>query len=182
MAKFLTRAELFARGWNNSLIRRHLPEPDELMRGENDNRAQRPSYLYRVERVERVELTPAFQRDLSRSKVLSRRATSIAKEKKDHLEKVVDSAIFLPLEITFDEAMTQAESKGPSDLAGLRQLALEILCANLKSDECATIESFEWHSGIKGARVRYKKRKLFHIVSLYPELKKEVDEMLSKMR
>ena len=178
MNKYLTRTDLYERGWSTSLIRRHMPEPDRLSRGESGKQAHRPSYLYLLARVDAVERTPAFQRDLERSRVLSGRALALAREKKDHLFQVVESAIFFPLDMSFDEALTQAQEESEGSFADMRGLALDILCARLRSDECATIESFGWHAGIKEARIRYTERKLHHIASLYPGLQGDVEDKL----
>ena len=176
--KYLTRADLYARGWNISLVRRHMPEPDMLSGGGSGKRAQRPSCLYLSGRVEAVEATRKFQRDQARSKELSSRAIALVREKKKHLFQVVDSAIFSPPDMTFAKALELAEAQGEGDLKDLRGRALDILCGQMRSDACATIDSFAWHAGIREARIRYARRKLHHIGSLYPSLLRDVEDRL----
>jgi hypothetical protein len=83
------------RGWTDTQIKAFLPEPDKLARNPR-NRKAAPMKLYALERVERIEATPEYQkaREASRGRQLAARERALAKKK-----EAVAVAEALPLQI-----------------------------------------------------------------------------------
>jgi hypothetical protein len=83
------------RGWTDTQIRTFLPEPDRLARNPRSRKAA-PMKLYALERVERIEASPEYQRarEASRNRQIAARERALAKKK-----EAVAAAEALPLRI-----------------------------------------------------------------------------------
>lgn len=88
--QFLLKADLKARGWTDTLIRRFLPQPDDTR--ENPHyRSGPPMRLYREARVEAVEKTPELKRALSAARPAKERAPKAVETKRAQVEAFLTS-------------------------------------------------------------------------------------------
>lgn len=193
----LTKATLKSQGWTEALIKQFLGEPDETPPNPKYANAS-PMCLYRLNRVQDVEKTGAFQE--ARRKAESRRANgrnAAEKKRQALLDQVQNLEIDVPI-YPMDELLIQARQHYDE-----RQCAMEFrngiertrayadsdpeflyrIAVNFLRHECTHYE--RWlvdvtsQVGADAARLEIKLRVLEEIARHYPELAAECDSQAS---
>lgn len=184
--KLVNKQSLKERGWTESLIKKHLGDPD--VRKTNPRyKSAAPTCLYDDARVARIEATVEFHLDLERA---SRRRESAGKgvdRRREQTQALLDALrIEVPL-LEWDELVTHARRSYDNlqfvrggefkTSSGFDERFLHRICVNFLRHECTEYEvdllKLSGHVGADEARFGVKCKVLDAIAERYPTLADE---------
>lgn len=170
---YVTMQQLRERGWNDRQVKLYLGNHDVAPMG--IQKPGRPERQFLLSRVITVEQTiPKFAVEQERKKDYAERIKISNQTKLNFMTDSINEMTIPDLTYPYEQLL--ADSADRANLYGIpvERVALDTLLDKLKSMD-ANLDLYQWHSGVREARILLKQKILTHIVAHYPELEKVVE-------
>ncbi len=87
--KLLAKSQVLDRGWTDTLVKKFLPDPDEI-KPNPIYKSAAPMKLYKLERVEVVETTDQFKKEMLKTVARKKVAQKVVQKKSNETMEYVD--------------------------------------------------------------------------------------------